>query len=235
MVEIGQHIDRPPASLVESFANVPTAVISDVTERETVMDSGMKPVSTATAAVGTAVPVRAPPGDNLTVHKALTLATAGDILVVDAGGYTEAAIWGELLSTSALAHGLNGTVVDGAVRDVEDLGDLGYTTAARAVCPKSPEKKAAGSIHVPVTCGGIRVCPGDIVVVDREGVAVVDPERARQVHDDATAKLDREADLKARAEDGDYLYDILGLAERFDRHDVREVPADGSEPDDGGE
>ncbi|WP_458187011.1 RraA family protein [Haladaptatus sp. NG-WS-4] len=75
--------------------------------------------------LGTAVTVHSPAGDNLMIHRALQVATAGDVLVVDAGGYTDSAVWGELMSTSARPHGFGGTVVDGAVRDLRDIDELG--------------------------------------------------------------------------------------------------------------
>lgn len=229
MAHIHEDVDRPAAALVESFRGLPTAVVADVAQGECVMDSDLVPVSSATRTVGTALTVATPPADNLTVHKAMTLAEPGDVLVVDAKGFEEAAIWGELLSTSALAHDLAGTVVDGAVRDASDIGDLGYPVYARAVSPKPPSKAMTGAINVPVTCGDIGVDPGDIVVADAEGVAVVDPKAAREVIEAATAKLDREATLADRAADGEFLYNVLDLADRFADGDAESAAAEGAD------
>lgn len=223
-VRIGEGVDRPSAELVDPFQELPTAVLADVTTEQTIMHHQIKPVSTATRVAGTALTVSAPPADNLVVHKAVTLASPGDVIVVDAKGYAEAAIWGELLSLSAQAHDIAGTVVDGAVRDLDDLDELGYPVYARSVCPRPPEKCGAGAINVPVTCGGRTVEPGDIVVGDRDGVAVIPPAQAADVRSAAEAKLQREANLQAEAKSGTYLYDTLDLDERFDRHDVESVP-----------
>lgn len=216
MGPIREDIDRPAADLVGSFRNIPTTVVADVAPGKTVMASDLKPVSSEMTTVGTALTVATPPADNLTVHKAVTLAEPGDVLVVDAKGYEEAAIWGELLSTSALAHEITGTIVDGAVRDAAEVGNLGYPLFARAVSPKPPTKAATGSINVPVACGNLAVDPGDIVIADAEGVAVLEPEIAREVREEATAKLDREATIANRVAEGDYLYDILALEDQFE-------------------
>lgn len=205
-------VDRPPDELVDGLRDLPTAVIADVAGGGTIVDHEIKPVAPATT-VGTALTVRTAPGDNLPIHEALTVASPGDVLVVDAGGDVETALWGELLSTSAAAHDLAGTVLDGATRDAAAIDELGYPVFARAVCPRPPVKADAGSIGVPVTCGGVEVSPGDVVVGDGDGVAVVDPAHAEAVADDAAAKLEREGELASRAADGEYLYDVLGLDE----------------------
>lgn len=230
MVLIGSGVNRPTPERVTAIADVPTSILADVTEStRTVMDHEIKPVG-PTSMAGTALTVRAPPGDNLTVHKAVTLAQPGDVLIVDAGGDYETAIWGELLSTSAAAHELAGTVVDGAVRDVAEIDELGYPVYARAVCPKPPEKANADAINVPVTCGGLDVSPGDVVVGDAEGVAVVAPEDVPRVREEAVAKLKREDELKSSIADGAYLYDLLGLEERVDGIERRSLGTGGSDP-----
>ena len=231
MARIGQEFDRPATDLVESFRDLPTAILADVAQGEIVMDHDIKPVSAARATVGTAVTVSPPPADNLTVHKALTLAEPGDVLVVDAGGYREAAIWGELLSKSAQAHDLAGTVVDGAVRDADEIDSLGYPVYARAVSPNPPGKEAVGAINVPVTCGGVGVDPGDIVVGDAAGIAVIESETAPAVRQDASSKLDREGELRDRVANGEYLYDVLDLAERFERRLDDSPRSESGDPD----
>lgn len=203
------------ASAVAALGDVPTSILADVSEGEVVMDHQIGSI-TGVATVGRALTVRVPPGDNLTVHEAVTRANPGDVLVVDGREYVEAAQWGELLSTSARAHDLAGTVIDGAVRDVEAVTEMGYPVFARAVTPKSPTKATAGPINVPITCGGVQVKPGDIIVADRDGVAAIDPDRTEELLAAAEDKLDREATLRQKAQAGDYLYDVLDLGARGD-------------------
>jgi len=200
MYEIVSDVDRPARDTVEGFRAVPAPVASDVMGKNTrTMDSGIKPVEGSMAATGTAVTVDAQSGDNLVLHKALSMAEPGDVLVVDANAYPEAGIWGELMSVTATEFDLAGTVVDGAVRDVRDVGDLGYPVFSRHVSPKGSTKHHAGSVNVPVSCGGIVVEPGDVVVGDADGVAVVPADRADEVLKECEAKLDREQSARETA------------------------------------
>ena len=222
MSSVVTEIERPDPDTVERFAGLPVAILADVTRAPTAMDHEITPVAPDTDLVGTAVTVRAPPRDNLMIHKAVTLAEPGDVLVVDAGGFAEGAVWGDLLSTSAMAQNLAGTVVDGAVRDRSDIAELGYPVYSRHVSPKNCDKVAAGEINVPIECGGCVVEPGDIVVGDSEGVAVVNPVDAAAVADRADAKLEREASIREAVTDGEYIYDLLGLEATYEELDLDE-------------
>ena len=214
--------DRPDEELVDRFEPLPVAVLADVTGSPTAMDHGITPVAPAPAMVGTAVTVRTPARDNLMVHKAVTLAEPGDVIVVDTGGFTEGAVWGDLLSTSATVQGLSGTVVDGAVRDRADIADLGYPVFSRALSPKNCDKVAGGEINVPIDCGGRVVNPGDIIVGDGDGVAVVDPAAAPAIADRARAKLDREEEIREAVSEGAYIYDLLDLEATYGELDLEE-------------
>ena len=120
-----------------------------------------------------AVTVCARPADNLMVHKAMAVAEPGDILVVDTCGNTTSAVFGEMMTTAAKAKGLGGIIVDGAIRDVEAIARMGFPAYSRTVCPGGCDKDGWGEVNVPISCGGTVVMPGDIVVGDDDGVAVV--------------------------------------------------------------
>jgi 4-hydroxy-4-methyl-2-oxoglutarate aldolase len=164
---------------------------------------------------GSALTVKAAPGDNLIIHKAITMAEPGDVLVVDGDGYTGTAYLGELMAASCRANGLAGVVVDGAVRDRVELAEMGFPVYARGVNPQGPFKQDPGSINVTVSVGGVTVDPGDVVVGDGDGVAVVPSADAEAVLADAREKVAAEAELRERVEDGEYLHDIGGYDELF--------------------
>jgi 4-hydroxy-4-methyl-2-oxoglutarate aldolase len=214
-------VDRPDADLVSAYESIPSAIVSDVRSRPDVaMDAGLGPVGRGVEMAGTALTVSASPGDNLAIHKAITMAEPGDVLVVDGDGYTGAAFMGELMCASCQANDLSGVVVDGAVRDRADLEELDLPVFARGVHPAGPLKAHPGSINVPVTCGGVSVTPGDIVVGDDDGVSVVPAEAAEATLERARTKMADETELRERVERGDYLYDIGGYATVFDDLDV---------------
>ncbi len=142
---------------------------------------------------GIAVTVAARPADNLMVHKAMEIAMPGDVIVVNTCGNTTSAVFGELMGTSAVAAGLGGLVVDGAVRDVEALTALRFPVFSRSVSAGGCDKDGPGEINVPVACGQTVVMPGDIVVGDSDGVVVVPQAEAEDVLKRVAALKDREA------------------------------------------
>ncbi|MEF8840501.1 MAG: 4-carboxy-4-hydroxy-2-oxoadipate aldolase/oxaloacetate decarboxylase [Haloarculaceae archaeon] len=214
-------VDRPDPELVAAFEELPSSIVSDVTGNAGVaMDAGIGPVFRGAGTAGTALTVKAVPGDNLVIHRAITMAEPGDVLVVDGDGYTGTAYVGELMCASCEANGLAGVVIDGAVRDREEIAETGFPVYARGVNPQGPFKQAPGSINVTVSCGGVPVDPGDVVVADDDGVSVVPADNAETVLDSAREKMAAEADLRERVENGEYLYDIGGYEEVFENLDV---------------
>lgn len=221
MHSVESDVDRPDSEIVSGFEGVPAAVVSDVTGNVGLaMDSGIDPVYRGAETAGTALTVKAEPGDNLIIHRAITVAEPGDVLVVDGGGYVETAFVGELMCASCAAHDVAGMVVDGAVRDRDEVAAMDFPLYARGVNPEGPRKRDPGSINVPVTCGGVAVDPGDVVVGDGDGVAVVPADDAESVLADAREKLAAEESLLERVESGEYVYDIGGYEEIFETVDV---------------
>ncbi len=171
---------RPSAALAAKFQGLASANVADAMGRFNFMDPGMRARSGRPLA-GIAITAVCRPGDNLMVHKALAVAQPGDIVVVTTGGNTTSAVFGELMCHSAVAAKLGGLVVDGAVRDVEAITKQGLPVFSRSVCPGGCDKDGPGEINVPVACGGVVVMPGDIVVGDDDGIAVVPQADADEV------------------------------------------------------
>jgi regulator of RNase E activity RraA len=181
---------RPPADLVEAFKGKASSNLADAMGRFHFMDPGMVN-RTGLPLFGVAVTVDARPGDNLMVHKALEVAEPGDVVVVSTNGNTTTAVFGEIMATTAVEAGLGGIIIDGAIRDVDGLEALELPAFSRSVCPGGCDKDGPGEINVPISCGNTVVMPGDIVVGDLDGVAVVPLENAAEV-------LEAVAGLEAR-------------------------------------
>lgn len=141
---------------------------------------GILPIQHGLKMVGTAVTVRTYPGDFAKPVEAIDVAQSGDVIVVDAGGVGPA-IWGELASNSAMRKGIAGVVIHGAIRDTAQIRALGFPAFARLVMPHCGEPKGMGEINVPVVISGVRVCPGDWVVGDDDGVVVLPKEKAEEL------------------------------------------------------
>jgi regulator of RNase E activity RraA len=182
---------RPADELVSKFRDFATPNLADAMGRFHFMDSGIQS-RTALPLCGAAVTVMTRPADNLMVHKALEIARPAEVIVVNTGGNTTSAVFGELMGHSAIAIGLGGLVVDGAIRDIEELSNLKFPAFSRTVSAGGCDKDGPGEINVPIVCGNTVVMPGDIVVGDSEGVVVVPQQDAEEVLRLVTALKSRE-------------------------------------------
>jgi regulator of RNase E activity RraA len=192
---------RLDAALVGAFRGLASSNVADAMGRFGFMDPGIQSRS-GLPLCGLAITVNARPGDNLMVHQALQLAEPGDVVVVSTNGNTTSAVFGELMCRTAVARGLGGLVVDGAIRDVEGMTALGFPAFSRTVTPGGCDKDGPGEINVPVSCGGIAVHPGDIVVGDRDGVAVVPRADAAEVLELVRALVSNEERRVAEIQSG---------------------------------
>jgi len=176
-------LDAPPrvsADLISRIGQHAPSNLADAMGRFGFMDPVI--VSrTGRPLAGPAVTVLLRPADNLMLHKAIDLAAPGDVLVATTCGNVTSAAFGELMCRAAKAKGLGGLVIDGAVRDVQAMTELGFPVFSRSVCPGGCDKDGPGEINVPISCGGTVVAPGDIVVGDADGIAVVPAAHADEV------------------------------------------------------
>jgi RraA family protein len=183
---------RPDARLVAEFQKMVTPHLSDSMERLYAGGPQLRPMYQGPTLAGPAFTVKTAPGDNLLVHKALDIAKPGDVIVVDAGGFPDHAIIGELMATHARQRGIAGLVIWGAIRDSAELGAGSYPVFACAVTHRGPYKNGPGEINVPVTMGGMPVNPGDIVVGAADGLIAVPQDVAERVLASAKAILEKE-------------------------------------------
>jgi regulator of RNase E activity RraA len=193
--------ERPSAAIVDRFRGLSAANLADAMNRFGFMDPGIQS-RTRLPLCGVAVTVQCRPADNLMVHKALQVAEPGEIVVVSTCGNTTSAVFGELMCTTAQAKGLGGIIVDGAIRDIDGIAKLGMPAFSRTVCPGGCDKDGPGEINVPISCGGTVVMPGDIMVGDDEGVAVIPRDRAEEVLELVHALMDRETKRIAEIKSG---------------------------------
>ncbi|KYZ75669.1 methyltransferase [Anaerosporomusa subterranea] len=198
---IFKKVNRPDKDLIEQFKGLPVANIADEMNRFSCVDARIKRVN-STPLLGPALTVKARIGDNMMFHKALDLAQPGDVIVVDVQGDLVNSLTGEIMMRQALKKGLAGIVIDGAVRDVEALQVMDMAIYAAGVTPKGPFKDGPGEINVPVSCGGVVVNPGDILVGDADGIVVIRPQDAPVIAKKARAKQAKEQDTFKAIEAG---------------------------------
>ncbi len=149
--------------------------------------------------------------DNLMVHAAMSRLQPGEVLVLTMPDPAPVALVGDLLATQAKARGAAAILVDGAVRDVEELAEMGLPIWARWVRVHGAVKKTVGTLDEPVVVGGATIRTGDVVVLDADGAAVVEAERVDEVLEASLAREEKERVKRARLEAGELSYDTDGL------------------------
>ena len=177
--------------MLAAFGEASAAQLGDCMSRLGAMDAGIRPVWPGPRVIGAALTAWCHAGDNLMVHKALSLAVPGDVLVVNTQGSGNSG-FGELLATSAVKAGVRAVVVDGTVRDAEALAAMGLPVYARGLCPNGCNKDGPGEVGTIIACGGVAVRPGDVVIADRDGVTVVPLDDALGVAALASEQIARE-------------------------------------------
>ncbi len=204
--KIFKDFKRPDKELVELFRDMPVANIGDNMQRIGAVHTSIEPIGKGQL-LGTAFTVRVPQGDNLMFHVAMDMAKPGDVIMIDAGGFTDRAIFGELMATYCRSRGIRGIVCDGAIRDRGGLAAMeNFPVYAKSATPNGPYKNGPGEINVPIVIGGKVVNPGDIVVGDDDGVIIIPPEDAKAIAKATTEVEKKEADImKHIVEDGTYI------------------------------
>lgn len=172
-LRINMDFVRTDPALIERAAKVPVAVVGDVANRLQAFTAGFTQYGGKKKFAGPALTVRVRPGDNLFVHKAIDLAKPGDVIVVDAGGALNSAIIGAMMSAYARTRGIAAIIIDGAIRDVEELAAVDFPVVARGATPNGPFKTGPGEIGYAISCGGLSIAAGDLLIGDQDGVLVV--------------------------------------------------------------
>ena len=201
---------------IASWRDIPVAVISDELNRGGTMAAAVKPVGDGMGFAAQALTARTMVGDNATLHYAAARAWPGCVIVVDARGHLDTAVWGGILTHAAQVTGVAALVVDGAVRDVDELKASGMAVYARGVVPNGPHKGFGGSVNEPIQCAGAPVSPGDLLVGDSDGVVVIRTDQMDGLMDRCRARIAKEEAIVKKLDAGMDSYEIQGLPEPGD-------------------
>jgi len=201
-----------PRELVTAFSKVSSCNIADAQHKRGAMVGILPHLRHGQKMVGTALTVHTINGDWAKPVEAIERAKRGDVIVVDAGG-GPIAVWGELASWSCTVKGVAGVVIDGAIRDLDSILELGFPAFSRHVSPHAGEPKGYGGIGHEIVCGGVSVRTGDWIVGDESGVVVVPSEKAVEVANRALDVLERENRIREEIKRGKTLSAVLRLEE----------------------
>lgn len=224
MYDIVKSYPHPEPSLVDALGKIQSATLHEAMGKRGALLHGIKPIWPGMALCGSALTVKSRPGDNLMLHKAVSLARPGDVLVVDCDGFLEAGLWGEIITVAAMQKGMVGMVTNGACRDTLPIRELGFPVFCAGVSIKGTTKAVPGKINHPLSFDGVTIYPGDVVVADNDGVVVVPCAEAAQVLQAALAKEKNEAEVIRQIRAGGSTMDLLGFNEAYNRLGLSEEP-----------
>jgi regulator of RNase E activity RraA len=217
---IVEKIRRPPAEIVAGFRELlrhdsVTCAISDCMGRFNAMTSDMRPLFEGIRLVGTAVTVKTLASDLAAAFKAIDLCQPGDVVVIDSHGSINTAFWGENMTMSAINRGAVAAVIDGACRDVEEIRKLKFPVVCKGFVPNVGSISGYGHVNVAIQCAGVAVSPGDVVVVDGNGVVVVPADESSVILEQTRRLLETEHVLQEKIKAGATIGELIDVDEVF--------------------
>ena len=216
MVNIIKTIPRCSDELLEQYQGQASATVHEAMGRRNAMDPAIKPLDRSMHLAGRALTVKCHTGDNIMLIKAISMAQKGDVIIADMGNAVANGPFGEVLAVECVTKGLAGLIFNCAVRDSREIIELGLPVFSAQICISGTAKATLGTINHPISCGGVIVNPGDIVVADADGVVTVPLAEAKDVVKAADARTAKEAEVMERLRAGESLFDIYGYQKVFD-------------------
>jgi len=208
---IVRRVARADADAIQTLGELGVATVHEAQNRTGLMRPYMRPIYPSARVSGSALTVSCQPGDNLMIHAAIDVCQPGDVLVVTTTSESTDGMFGELLAVSARAHGVVGLIIDAGVRDVADITSMDFPVWSKAISAQGTVKATAGSVNVPVVCGGASVRAGDVIVADADGVVVVPRDAAAEVARLGAARVVKEQTSRERLRGGELGLDFYGL------------------------
>ena len=208
---IVRRIPRPDPQAIKILGDLGVATVHEAQGRTGLMRPYMRPIYPSAKMAGPAVTVLSAPGDNLMIHAAVELCQPGDVLVVTTVSESTDGMFGELLATSLVAHGVVGLIIEAGVRDVSELTAMDFPVWSKAIHAQGTVKDTPGWVNIPIVCAGVPVNPGDVIVADQDGVVVVPRLSAAEAAAASQARIAKEEKAREKLRAGEVGLDFYGL------------------------
>ncbi len=208
-------IERALGADIAGLGEAGTATVHEAIGRRGYLGPELQPIQQGVKVAGSAVTVRSHPGDNIMIHAAVEVCQPGDLLVVTNTAPSTHGMFGDLLASSLMSRGVVGLVMDAGVRDTMDLRAMGFWVWTRYVSCEGTVKASPGSVNVPISINGVIIEPGDVICADDDGVVAVRRDEASWALERSNARLETEAETRARLQAGELGLDMYGLRRKL--------------------
>jgi 4-hydroxy-4-methyl-2-oxoglutarate aldolase len=200
---------------IKQLSQFSTATIHEALGKIGNLPSAIKPIHSKMKVCGPAYTVKTMPRDNILLHRAYAYAKPGDVIVANCSGFYEAGYWGDLMSLGAKTKGINGLVIDGCVRDADDIETMGFNVFSRGLCILGTSNHGDGFLNEPIVIGDVLINPGDIIVGDRDGVVVVPKDSIEEAIEKSKAREEKEEKVRKQLREGKTSIEIYGWDKKF--------------------